>query len=127
MKKIFSIIALIVYILSINTLLHASTMGFFSHTRNEIGQCHAHQQSSTNKTQSIDCCELAFSSAYSNIQIQLEYTDYLPHKMPTFNYLVKDLYTTKDKILTTVWSPGRNTNIKYNKFSDLFGIIVNLS
>ena len=105
MKKIFSIIALMVYILSINTLVHASTMGFFSHMSNGMGHCRAHQQSSTDKTQSIDCCELAFSSEYSNTQIQLEYTEYLPHKVPTFNYLVKDPYTTNSHTLSIAWSP----------------------
>jgi hypothetical protein len=36
MKKVLSIVALMVYIVSINTLVHASTMGIFSHTNNEM-------------------------------------------------------------------------------------------
>jgi len=118
-----------VYIFSINTLVHASTMGIFSHTNNEteMWHCHAHQQASTSKTQSIDCCELAFSNQYSNTQIQLEYADYLPHTIPTFNYFIKDLYIPNIDIQKIAWSPWRNPDIKYQKFSDLFGSIVNLS
>jgi hypothetical protein len=129
MKKILSIIALMVYLFSINTLVHASTMGIFAHNHNdmEMWHCHTQQQSSTTKTQNIDCCELALSNQYSNIQIPLEYTDYLSHTVPTSNYLIKDLYTPSVDTQEVAWSPWRNTDIKYNKFSDLFGIIVNLS
>ena len=127
MKKILSITMLIVYIFSINTLVHASTMGFFSHTTNETWHCHAHQQASTSKTQNIDCCELAFSSEYSDTQIQLEYTVYTTHITPTYDYLIKSYLVPNTYKEYIAWSPWRNTNIKYNKFSDLFGSIVNLS
>jgi len=129
MKKLFSIIALMLYILSINTLVHASTMGIFSHANNEMEMwhCQTHQQSSTDKTQNINCCELAFSSEYSNTQIQVEYVQHLTNNIPTLNYLVKDPYKPSTYKQYIAWSPWRNTNIKYNKFSDLFGIIVQLS
>lgn len=129
MKKFFSIVALMVYIVSINTLVHASTMGIFSHTNNgmEMWHCQTHQQSSTDKTQSIDCCELAFSNQYTSTQIQVEYIQHLTNIVPTFNYLIKDPYTPSTYKQYIAWSPWRNTDIKYNKFSDLFGIIVQLS
>ncbi|EKD25568.1 MAG: hypothetical protein ACD_80C00016G0005 [uncultured bacterium (gcode 4)] len=129
MKKILSIVALIVYILSINTLVHASTMGFFSHTSNgmNMDHCQSHTQSSTDKTQSIDCCELALSNEYSNTQILLECNEYLPHIIPNFDFLAKDSNTPNIFTPQVAWSPWRNPNIKYHKFSDLFGIIVNLS
>lgn len=127
MKKILSIVALIIYLFSINTLVHASTMGFFSHNETSPSHCHTHQQSSTDKKQDISCCEFVFSNEYSDTQIQLEYTNYLPHKLPTFNYLEKDAYTPNIYTQNVTWSPWRNPDIKYQKFSDLFGSIVSLS
>ena len=93
----------------------------------EMWRCHAHQQTSTSKTQNIDCCEFALSSEYSNTQIQLEYTDYLQNIVPKHNYLIKDIYTIDTYREYVAWSPWRNPDIKYQKFSDLFGSIVSLS
>ncbi|MCX6825269.1 MAG: hypothetical protein NTY80_03500 [candidate division SR1 bacterium] len=129
MKKILSILAIIVYIFSINTLVHASTMGAFSHINEnkETDHCHAHEKGSQKKTQTMNCCEFAISNEYSNTQIQLEYTQYTTNAVPTLNYFIKDTYSPSTHKKYIAWSPGRNTDIKYNKFSDLFGIIVQLS
>lgn len=127
MKKFLSITMLIIYIFSINTLVHASTMGFFSHNNNEIWHCSNHQQSQKNKTQNVDCCEIAFSNQYSDTQIQLEYPGLQAHSIPSINHLIKNIYTYAPSLSYKEWPPWRNPDIKYNKFSDLFGSIVNLS
>lgn len=129
MKKIISIAAIIFYIFSTNTLVHASTMGFFSHTNNgiETWHCTTHTQSTQNKNPNISCCEFALSSEYSNTQIQWEYIDDLPHIIPNFDFLIKDHYLPLIYTEDVVWSPWRNPDIKYQKFSDLFGSIVSLT
>lgn len=129
MKRILSIIALMVYIFSINTLVHASTMGVFSHTNKEMEMwhCHENNQSTKDKTHSISCCELTVSSEYSNTQIQWEYIAHIQSIVPKFNYLIKNAYTISTHREYVTWSPWRNPDIKYQKFSDLFGNIVSLS
>ena len=129
MKKLFSVMALMVYIFSINTLVHASTMGVFSETNNrmEMWHCHQSSQSTNNKTHSISCCELTVSSEYSTIQIPWEYIEHGSHILPTFNYLDKNAYTIHTQREYVARSPWWNPDIKYQKFSDLFGSIVSLS
>ena len=71
MKKIFALVALLVYMLNISSLVHASTMGFF-HTDNHQAMAHCHEQSSTSKTPNMDCCELVVSNQYSQTDIKIK-------------------------------------------------------
>jgi len=71
MKKIFALVALLVYMLNISSLVHASTMGFF-HNNNHQAMEHCHEQSSPNQTPNMDCCELVVSSDYSISDIKIK-------------------------------------------------------
>lgn len=129
MKKTLWLLLILIYFFSINTLVHAKTMGIFSHTNDEtnIWHCHTQTQSASDTKKNVDCCEITTSNEYSNIQLPYKYKNYTAQVTPHYNHLAKDPYTPNNYVLAVVWSPWRNTNIKYNKFSDLFGIIVHLS
>ena len=83
MKKILSIAIIATYLFSISTLVHASTMGFFSHIGTETGHCHTHHNAAQNKTNSIDCCQYALSSDYTSTSIDIGYKDLAHHVLPT--------------------------------------------
>ena len=70
---------ILIYIFSINTLVHASTMGFFSHTDNKstTAHCHEQQSSSPEKTQSMECCAFTLSNEYSHTNIEIKHIAYL--------------------------------------------------
>lgn len=107
MKRILSIVALMVYIFSINTLVHANSMGFFSHMSNNMNMdhCHSHTQSSTDTTQNMNCCEFAISNEYSNTQILLEYNNYPLDIVPHINHLTKDPNIPNISAPQVTWSP----------------------
>lgn len=136
MKKIFLprlklrgwLIAMFIYLLTSSSLIHASTMGIFamnhtSHTHSS----HCHSETSTTQkssTSNMNCCELFTSSQYS--QVSLEFKTSLKN----FQHTILEI-TKKPRLLTLqtfdFWpnfSPWWQTSLgKYNKFSDLSGII----
>jgi len=71
MKKFFALVALLVYVLNISSLVHASTMGFF-HNDNHQAMAHCHEQSSSNQTPNMDCCELVVSNHYNQTDIKIK-------------------------------------------------------
>lgn len=106
MRKILSIGAMIIYLFSINTLVHASTMGFFSDSDDmPASHCHAHQQSPHQKSADIDCCELAFSNQYSDTHIQLEYYGSQTPALPIINHLIKDPAIYEPSLTYREWPP----------------------
>ena len=70
MKKFFALVALLVYMLNISSLVHASTMGFF-HNDDHQAMGHCHEQSSSKQTPNMDCCELVVSNQYSQTNIKI--------------------------------------------------------
>jgi len=70
MKKLLALVSLLVYMLNISSLVHASTMGFF-HTNDHQAMGHCHEQSSKNQTPNMDCCELVVSNQYSQTNIKI--------------------------------------------------------
>ena len=127
MKKLFALVALLVYMLNISSLVHASTMGFF-HTNDHQAMGHCHEQSS-NQTPNMDCCELVVSSDYSIADIKIKSVSKLlsfvisPVRIPTDINLDKTVFYTPVSFARPWWDP----NIKYQKFSDLMWIVVDLA
>lgn len=129
MKRIIWIIGTIIYLFSANALVHAATMEFFDHQQNTISDCH--QTHTTNQTTSnknnIDCCELVYSNEYSTTKIDLKTfcQKYFPlieiTNIDSIN-IKKNWYT----IPTIEGPPWRKIDNKFNNFSDLVWIIVNL-
>lgn len=133
MKRILWIMMLVGYLFSVSSLVHASAMGFFSdnHTNSIIHSCHWNIENGatdSNTTQDVDCCELVYSNQYSQCGIRLKEmvtlsSDFLNVVKPV-NIIIDTISFYKPYLaLSPVW----NTDIKYQKFSDLVGIIVNLS
>lgn len=128
MKKLIWIFIVILYSLSISTIAHASTMGFFSDNSDlvSVWHCHSVQESSSEK-QNMDCCELAFSNEYSQTQIQPKQVGlWFSSPSITLSIYSKPRLKTINKFIISS-NPWRNPYIKYNKFSDLFGIVLSLS
>ena len=128
MKKIFALVALLVYMLNISSLVHASTMGFFQPNDHQaMGHCH--EQSSPKQTPNMDCCELVVSNQYSQTDIKIKsvykFLAFVvsPVRIPTDINLDKTVVYTPVSFVRPWWDP----NIKYQKFSDLMWIVVDLA
>ncbi|MEI6426736.1 MAG: hypothetical protein WCO66_05325 [Candidatus Absconditabacteria bacterium] len=128
MKKLLALVALLVYMLNISSLVHASTMGFF-HNDDHQAMGHCHEQSSSKQTPNMDCCELVVSSDYNVVDIKIKSVYKLlsfaisPVHIPTDVLLDKIALYKPDFSLHPGWDP----DIKYQKFSDLMGIVVDLA
>ncbi len=129
MKKILGLFSLLVYIVSTNALIHAQSMRILpDHQMMGMSSCHGHHSNSSTK-QSVDCCELVYSNQYSHTQIQpkdiLQIISFVHHSTYLANTIVfqGDTYN----LFLSNFSPWRDPDIKYQKFSDLMWIVVDLA
>lgn len=135
MKKLIWLTFTLIYLFTSSSLVHASTMWFFdmSHNTNHIiTHCHWDTWSTAPKQtkQNMGCCELFSSNQYSETKI--DFTDSIKI-FQNNNDLAQLIYSIhlapqiifKHPIAFSPW--GQTSWWKYHKFSDLFGIIVNLS
>ena len=130
MKKLFGLLSLLVYIVSTNALVHAQSMGILpSHETMTMWSCHGHHENVPSSKQNVDCCELVYSNQYTHTQIQPEYIQHLFALVPQLSNFtnIVTLQTDIRHILLSNFSPWRNPDIKYQKFSDLTGSIVNIA
>lgn len=132
MKKFVWIISIIVYLISANALVHASSMGFFEQDQNTASYCHQ-IHTTTNQTapdqNNIDCCcELVYSNEYSIIKITFKnfQKKYFSFVLPSTNHFFLNQKTISYKSSIIESPPWRKTDNKYNNFSDLAWIIVNI-
>ncbi len=129
MKKIFWIISLLVYLFSINSLVHASTMGFFdSHTNNS--HCWFDHSSTTKQNNNKEHCFVSVTSndfsSVSQKEIKLwtfqnHFTDIISYR---YNF---QIFNKIHFVINKIVDPPGKYHQKYLAFSNLFGIIVNLS
>lgn len=133
MKKLLWIISLFVYLFSVSSLVHASTMGFFgNHQMSVVWSCHALQQSNQGtKDQgknTIDCCELIYSNQYSISELSFKnfQKKCFSFVVPSTNHFfaAQNILSYKPSIIQS--PPWWKTDNKYNNFSDLAWIVVNL-
>ncbi|MFZ2150968.1 MAG: hypothetical protein WAZ12_03375 [Candidatus Absconditicoccaceae bacterium] len=129
MKRIFGIFSLLIYLFSINSLVHSSTMGFFdSHTNNS--HCGSDNSSTTEQNNDKEHCFVSVTSndfsCISQKEIKLGiFQNYLTDIISSnYNFqILNKLNFIANKIVNP---PGKYYQ-KYLAFSDLFGVIVKLS
>lgn len=128
MKKLFWIISTLVYLFSINSLVHANIMWFFDTHTNNI-----HCWSSNSDTTQNDNKEHCFVSVTSN-----DFSPIINQEIKSwiFQNPITDIVSYKynfqifDKsffVIHKVVDPPGKLYQKYLTFSDLFGVIVKLS
>lgn len=129
MKKFFALVALLVYVLGISSLVHASTMGFFHSENSHQSMGHCHEKSTPDSKPNMDCCELVVSNNYSQSQIKFTTVSKIisfvadPASMSTI-VVDRPIIQYYSALVAPPWW---NPNIKFHKFSDLMGIIVDLA
>jgi hypothetical protein len=69
MRKLFALILGIVYMTMTNAVIHAQSMGLFSDM--EMQDTHCHSTDTSSKDQHVDCCDLVYSSQYSQSNIKI--------------------------------------------------------
>lgn len=129
MKRIFWIFSLLIYLFSINSLVHSSTMWFFdSHTNNS--HCWSDNSSTTEQNNDKEHCFVSVTSndfsCISQKEIKLWiFQNYLTDIISSnYNFqILNKLNFIANKIVNP---PGKYYQ-KYLAFSDLFGVIVKLS
>ncbi len=134
MKKFVGLAMMLIYMFTASSLVHASTMGFFGHTMTttHISHCHNTTSDSNNKAskQNMNCCELFTTSQYSQVKLDLKnfikiiWNTTVIHPQDKYTYF-QDIPVFKHISSSSPWR--QNTRSKYMTFSDLFGIIKNLS
>lgn len=104
-------------------------MGIFpSHQIWTTSSCHDTPDSDDTKD-NLDCCELIYSDQYTQCSIRLR--DSI--QLSSFDFLSIPTYVNLETNITTIYkpylylSPWWQPDIKYQKFSDLVWIIVNLA
>jgi len=129
MKKLFWIFSLLIYLFSINSLVHSSTMWFLnSYTNNS--HCWSDDSSTTKQNSNKEHCFISVTSSDFSFIVQKEsklwiFQNYLTDII-SYNYnfqILNKLNFIANKIVNP---PGKYYQ-KYLAFSDLFGIIVKLS
>lgn len=135
MKKLIWLTLTLLYLFTSSSLVHASTMWFFdvSHNSNHtITHCHTDTWPTSDKQpeQNMGCCELFSSNQHS--QIRLDLTDSIKLFQHHDNQIqaIYNIQTSPQLVFKRpiIFSPWWQTSWwKYHKFSDLFGIIVQLS
>ena len=112
-------------------LVHAESMGFFpnSHQNMSMQWCHQDSHTNSNKsTSNINCCDDALSENYTQSKIDfLTIQKIITQSYISTNYIIYKIINIKKDSPKIASSPWDYYDIKYNKFSDLVWIIVNLS
>lgn len=128
MKKTLWIISLLVYLFASSSIVHGSMMGIFpAHQHLNTSSCHNTHPDNT-KT-NTDCCELVYSDQYSQSEIKIR--DSI--KLFSFDFLSIPTYINPEINIINLYkpylsiSPWWHPDIKYQKFSDLVWIIVDLA
>lgn len=129
MKKVLWIISLLVYLFVSSSIVHWSMMGIFpGHQIWSTSSCHDTPDSADTKN-NLDCCELVYSDEYTQCSIRIK--DAV--KLLSFDFISIPTYISPEINITSIYqpriylSPWWQTDIKYQKFSDLIWIIVDLA
>lgn len=142
MKKIIWIITLLTYLFSASSLAHAGMMGFFGdhpmwatmnnstvESISSADSCDDNNDTTDQKKgHQMECCDFANSSQYNQSEIR---------SRDSIKVLSLEFSTIDTPINTRInyiniykpylsFSPWRDPDIKYQKFSDLVWVIVNI-
>ncbi len=131
MKRILWIISLLIYLFASSSLVHGAMMGILPSAQIwNTDSCHDIHSSNSDKTKTnANCCELVYSDQYSETDIKL--SDSI--KFFSFDSLPIPKYINTQTDITNLYkpyfalSPWWIPDIKYQKFSDLVGIMINIS
>ena len=108
MKKIITLISLLVYAFSVNALVHASTMDLFANQdMPAMHSCHEVHTSKQAQTQNISCCEFISSDQYSQHHIEFATTDKIAflHTITNFTPIKVEVVGSEDFVSPIHASP----------------------
>ena len=130
MKKLLWLMLVFVYVFTSSTLVHASTMWFFD-IQYDAPVCRADTSSTSHKQpqQIMSCCTSLFVSHYSEAKITIKHIVHFVQNTDVWLHHWYDTHITfqKPSHYSIAFSPWWQTSLNtYNKFSDLFGVVVKI-